>query len=706
MDKQKKIEIIHYDASINVSTGVEHIWSIAKTLRGAYSSDKYKNVVIPMIVIRRLECALDKTKSEVVTVYEKNRSIPEDVLKQKAGFKFYNTSPFTLTKLLDDSKNIASNFKDYIGGFSKNIQEIINNLDFKEEIEHMDKKNRLYGVIKKFSELDLDPATVSNHAMGYMFEELIRRFSANAKAGEHYTPREVIGLMVNILLAEGCDDLLTKGKVTTVLDMACGTGGMLSTTDYFLHKLNNNAEVHLFGQETISESYAICLADMLIKGQDSENIRLQDTMIKDCFKNQMRLVIANPPFGMSWGGEDAPEGLEKAVKDEYATKDHGRWKGGLPAKGDEQLLFVQHAIAKMDEDRGRAAIIQNGSPLFSGNTATSGESQIRRYLLENDLLEAIIGLTTDLFYNTPIGIYIFILSKNKRPERKNKIQLINAVDYYKPMKKSLGKKHREISKKDIEAIVELYANFKENKDCKIFDKEEFLYKEFSVYQPLQRNYAITKERIEKMLNSDCLDSVYSAEKIEELEENVPRKEAENKKLAKLKAGKPLYNKIIKTLESVISDKIYKKEEDFMCFFNSKFSDIENDLRKKIAFALSEMDKTAEVQKDKNGNVIYDSTTKDTELVKLNMDVEEYFKKEVYPHVPDAHYIYEYGDKGKLLLYPSKQSKDNLSKEKIGAEFPFTRYFYEYKEPEKADVLLKEFMKLEKSVSGKVKGLEM
>jgi type I restriction enzyme M protein len=697
MDKRKKIEIIHYDASINVSTEVEHIWSIANTLRGTYSSDKYKNVVIPMIIIRRLECALDKTKSIVVTAYEKNRSTPEDVLKQRAGFRFYNTSQFTLTKLLADSKNIASNFEDYIGGFSKNIQEIINNLDFKKEIEKMDKSNRLYGVVKKFSELDLDPATVPNHAMGYMFEELIRRFSANAKAGDHYTPREVIGLMVNILLAEGCDDLLIKGRVATVLDMACGTGGMLSTSDYFLRKLNSEIDVHLFGQEIYDESYAICLADMLIKGQNAENIRFQDTMIKDCFpERSMRLVIANPPFGTPWGGEDAPEGLAKAVESEYAIRDHGRWKGGLPAKGDEQLLFVQHAIAKMDEDRGRAAIIQNGSPLFSGNT-TSGESQIRRYILENDLLEAIIGLTTDLFYNTPIGIYIFILSKNKCPERKNKIQLINAVNYYKPMQKSLGKKRREISNKDIETIVGLYANFKENKDCKIFDREEFLYKEFSVYQPLQRNYAITKERIEKMLGNGCLDSIYNLEKVEELE----GKEADNEVIAKLKAGKPLYNKIVKTLENAVNRKIYKKKDDFMSFFNPLFEDIKSDLREKMAFALSEMDKTAEVQKDKDGNVIYDSTTKDTELVKLNMDVEEYFKKEVYPHVPDAHYVYEYGDEGKLSLYPSKQ---NLSKEKIGAEFPFTRYFYEYKEPEKADVLLKEFMKLEKSVASKVKEL--
>jgi type I restriction enzyme M protein len=666
---------------------VDHIWSIANTLRGTYSPDKYKNVVIPMIIIRRLECALAGTKTTVVSAFDKSPNIPEAVLKRKAGFSFYNTSRFTLAELLADSKNIASNFVSYIEGFSSNIQEIINNLDFMKEIEKMDKNNRLYGVVKKFSELDLDPVTVDGHVMGYMFEDLIRRFSTNAEAGDHYTPREVIRLMVNILLAEGCDDLLTEGKVATVLDMACGTGGMLSTAYDFLNRLNKNIDVRLFGQEINPESYAICLADMLIKGQNAENIRFKDTMIKDCFPNQsMRLVIANPPFGTSWGGKDAPEGVEKAVKDEYEVKDHGRWKGGLPATGDEQLLFIQHAASKMDERLGRAAIIQNGSPLFSGGTS-SGESQIRRYLLEQDLLEAIIGLTTDLFYNTGIGIYIFILSKNKRPERRGKVQLINAVNYWKQLGKSLGKKRREISREDMRTITELYADFKETKDSKIFDVNEFLYREYTVYQPLQRNYAITKERIEKMTASGCLDSIYNIEK----------------------------NDIIKSFDSAVSKKIYKKKDDFMQVFSPLFDGLPSgyqnlkeakkaDLQEKIAFALSEMDKTAEIQKDKHGNIIYDSTTKDTELIKLNMDVEKYFKKEVYPHVPDAHYVYEYGEAGKLPLFPSKQTASALSREKTGAEFPFTRYFYEYKEPEKSDVLLERFMELEKSIAGKVKGL--
>ncbi|GHU99385.1 hypothetical protein FACS189483_08580 [Spirochaetia bacterium] len=521
--------------------------------------------------------------------------------------------------------------------------------------------------------------------------------------------------MVNIILAEGCDDLLTEGKIATVLDMACGTGGMLSTTYNFLHRLNNNIDVRLFGQETNPESYAICLADMLIKGQEPDNIRFQDTMEKDCFPEQpMRIVIANPPFGTPWGGKDAPEGIESTVIAEAAKGKDGRWVGGLPATGDEQLLFMQHAIAKMDDRQGRAAIIENGSPLFSGNT-TSGESQIRRYMLEQDLIEAIIALPTDLFYNTGIGIYVFILSKNKRKERRGSVQLINAVNFWKPLSKSLGKKRREISREDMRAITELYADFKETKDCKIFEVEEFMYKEYAVYQPLQRNYAITKERIEKMVDDGWLSSIYNIGKVEELEIKEPRTPAEQAQLAGLQAAKPLYDAILKMLEKAIGKKIYKKKADFIKKFTPLFESLpkqyqdmkapkKKDLQEKIAFGLSEMDKTAEIQIDKEGNIIYDSTTKDTELIKLTEDVDDYFKREVYPHVPDAHYVYEYGEDGKLPLFPSKQSAASLSKEKIGAEFPFTRYFYEYKEPEKANVLLSRFMDLEKSITIKVKGL--
>jgi len=503
MAKTYNYEVMFDDASIDVSKEVALVWSIANSLRGAYTSDKYKDVIIPMVIIRRFECALAATKQAVVDKHKMNPNIPAALLEKESGYPFYNTSEFTLARLLNDSDNIASNFQSYIEGFSANVQTILNNLDITKQIEKLDKNNRLYGIVKKFSEIDFDPNSVDGMRMGYIFEDIIRRFSENAEAGDHYTPREVIRLLVNILLAEGCNDLLTdEGKVATVLDAACGSGGMLSIARDFLKRKNPYVDVRLFGQEINPESYAICMADMMIKGQDARNIRGGDdanTLKYDCFPDQKaRLCIMNPPFGTAWGGKDAPDGQERAVRNE--NKKGGRFEHGLPASGDAQLLFMQHAINKLDERNGRAAIISNGSPLFSGST-TSGESQIRRWMLKEYLIEAIIALPSQLFYNTDIGIYAFILSKNKRSARKGKVQLINAVDMWKPLRKSLGKKRREIDRDSMVKITELYANFEENQYCKIFSNEEFIYREYSVWQPLQRRAVLNRESVDKLRTS-------------------------------------------------------------------------------------------------------------------------------------------------------------------------------------------------------------
>jgi type I restriction enzyme M protein len=700
MASTKMTRVMFDDESINVSKEVDLVFSIANTLRGPYKSDKYKDVIIPMIIIRRLECALTPTKDAVVKKFEKNPDTPVKILQKLSGFQFYNTSRFTLKELLNDSPNIAANFVSYLEGFSANVQDIIHSLDFEKEIEKMDKNNRLLGVVKKFSELDLNPDTIDGIKMGYMFEEIIRKFSANAEAGDHYTPREVIRLLVNILLAEGCDDLFEEGKVTTVLDMACGTGGMLSTTFDFIRRLNPDADVRLFGQEVNPESYAICLADMLIKGQSAENIKFQDTMKKDCFDDQpMRIVIANPPFGTPWGGKDAAEGVEKGVKAEHAKK-NGRFPAGLPGGGDMQLLFMQHAIYKMEKRYGRAAIICNGSPLFSGNTM-SGESQIRRYMLENDLIEAIIALPTDLFYNTGIGIYAFILSKNKSEERKGKVQLINAVDFWKPMRKSLGKKRKELSRDNIREITQIYADFKSGKYCNIFNKEEFMYKEYTVYQPLQRMGSLSTDNIENLRTSTLFvanASIFNDSGYEELLETEPRTAAEEKKFKKYQKGKVFTESVIKTLSKNADNSEYKNYAEFCKKLKVLLADIDGmtDSRlTSIARELSVMDKTAVVQKDKKSNPIPDPTTKDSELIGLAQNVKEYFNAEVFPHVPDAMYAYE---------YDPKKKDSSTNRERLGAEFPFTRFFYEYKEPEKADDLLKQFMDLEKSLVAKVEKL--
>lgn len=476
---------------------------------------------------------------------------------------------------------------------------------------------------------------------------------------------------------------------------------MLSTAREAILKMNPDADVQLFGQEVNPESYAICLADMMIKGQNANNIKFQDTMIKDSFEatintpeQKMRFVIMNPPFGQPWGGKDAATGVESAVNKEYKKGYNGRFGAGLPGTGDMQLLFMQHAISKLDNN-GKAAIITNGSPLFSGGTS-SGESQIRKYMIEQDLIETIIALPTDLFYNTNIGIYIFILSKEgtKRKERKGKIQLINATseEFWTQLRKSLGKKRKEISEKQIEKIVRLYADFKENKYCKIFDKEEFLYREYAVYQPLQRNYAITEERIENMLNNGCLSNLYDQDKVNEISLLDPIPSKEQKQLDKYIKGKPIYDQIVGILNSNISDRIYKRESDFLSVIKEILKDIDKKLVDKIVEGLSKMDKTAEIHRDKNGNIIYDKTTKDIEIVKYNKNIDEYMEEEVLPHVPDAHYEFEEDLNAKKPVI------------KTGAEFPFTRYFYEYKEPEKAEDLLNEFMTIEHKLSNKIKAL--
>lgn len=350
---------------------------------------------------------MEETKEAVIDYFEKNPNQPKAFYEKKAGYPFYNTSKYDLKKLLDDSDNIATNFKSYIDGFSLNVKEILNNLEIKNQIDKMEKNNRLYNVVKKFSEVNLSPKEIDGMKMGYIFEDIIRRYSENVEAGDHYTPREVIRLLVEILLAENCDDILTgTGKVATVLDAACGSGGMLSTTHDFLKLRNSAVDVRLFGQEILESSYAICAADMLIKGQDIRNIKggekVANTLKYDCFEGQkMRFVIMNPPFGTPWGGKDAVDGQEKAVKDEHKKGLEGRFGAGLPATTDSQLLFMQHAMYKL-ANNGRAAIITNGSPLFSGGT-TSGESQIRRWLLESDYIEAIIALPSQLFYNTDIA---------------------------------------------------------------------------------------------------------------------------------------------------------------------------------------------------------------------------------------------------------------------------------------------------------------
>lgn len=680
------------DKPIDVSQEVNFIWSIANKLRGPYQSDKYKDVIIPMTILRRFECALAPTKQAVVEQYKKNPNFPAKAMQKISGYQFYNTSRFDLAELCNDSEHLAANLTAYIEGFSANVQGIIRNLEFDRQIEKMDKHNRLYSVVKAFSELDLDPKTIDGMKMGYIFEELIRKFSENADAGDHYTGRDIIKTMVSVLLSEGSEDVLQPGREITILDQACGTGGMLSTSYNFIKRFNPDANIRLFGHEIVPESYAMCLAEMLIKGQDISNIRLQDTMMADAFPDtKMRFVIENPPFGQAWGGKDAGEGVEEAVLDEYKKGFAGRWGAGLPGSGDMQMLFLQSAIDKLNPKNGRAAIIEDGSPLFVGGTA-SGESQIRRWFLENDYIEAIIALPTDLFYNTGIATYIWVLSMNKRKERKGKIQLIDATSLSHKLRKPLGNKKNEIGPEERKAITELYLNFEENDLCKIYPNTEFIYREYAVMQSLQRSYAINEERIEQMLLSGSLNSLYDGAKIAEVDEKEEPTDKELKKVEEYKVNEPRYNKILEALHKTVSDKVYKSPEAFEPVLKNALGDLvqtKDKLFAAIADGLSVMDKTAEIQRDKKGNILYDKETKDVEIVRFDEDIDTYMKREVLPHIPDAKAFFE----------------EDLSKKKpvvkTGAEIPFTRYFYKYQKPTDSNVLKEQFDKLEESIAKRV-----
>lgn len=678
------------DSPIDVSSEVNFIWSIANKLRGPYQSDKYKDVIIPMVIIRRFECALSETKDKVVEQFKKNPAYPAKAMCRISGFQFYNTSEYTLEELLNDSDHLAANFKSYLEGFSANVQDIIRSLDFEKQIDKMAKHKRLYSVVKAFSELDLNPETIDNMKMGYIFEDLIRKFSENAEAGDHYTGRDIIKLMVSLLFAEGCDDIMDEGKVITMIDQAAGTGGMLSTANYYIKRFNPTADVRFFSQEVNPESYAMCLAEMLIRGQNAENICLQDTMIKDRFPDtKMRFVLENPPFGQPWSGKDAAEGVEAKVREENAKGFDGRFPAGLPAGGDMQLLFIQSAIDKMDDHQGRAAIVENGSPLFAGNSASSGESQIRRWLLENDYIEAIVQLPNDMFYNTGITTYIWILSKNKAEHRRGKVQLIDASGFSQKLRKALGDKKNEITREDRIAITKLYTDFLPNEICKIYNNDDFKYREYAVMQPLQRSYAITEERIKEMLSKGGLSNLYDESKVYELEnaEELSGKDAD--KLEAYKKSEPTYIAIINILRQNCSDTIYKNPESFNPVLTNLLKDFNLDKKTldRIADGLSVMDKTADIQKDKKGNILYDKETKDSEIVPFLEDIDDYMEREVLPHIPDAKAFFE----------------EDLSKKKpvikTGAEIPFTRYFYKYKAPVSSDILKEQIQEQEKNLAG-------
>lgn len=501
----------------NIKESANFIWSIADLLRGDYKQSDYGKIILPLTVLRRLDCVLSTSKAEVLKKYEQVKAMDiqnlDPILNKVAGFNFHNSSQFDFDKLIADPNNIASNLRNYINGFSEDAREIIEQFEFDNQISKLDDNNLLFMVLKRFQEVDLHPDTISSMEMGYMFEELIRKFAeiSNETAGEHFTPREVIRLMVNLLFMDDREALTQKGIVKTIYDCCAGTGGMLSVAEEYLHELNPDARLEVFGQELNPESYAICKSDMLIKGQNPTNIKKGNSISDDQLSNEkFDYLITNPPFGVKW------KKIEKKVKEEHEELGHGgRFGAGLPSVSDGSFLFLMSLMSKMKPEGSKLAIVFNGSPLFSGSPSSKkNESSIRQWIIENDLLESVIALPNQLFYNTGISTYIWIINNKKANERKGKVQLINAIDFFKKMSKSLGDKRNELSDQHIKDITNLYGEFKAGKHCKIFDNKDFGYSKVTVERPLKENgEVVTDKKGNPKPDSSLRDS-----------ENIPLKE--------------------------------------------------------------------------------------------------------------------------------------------------------------------------------------
>lgn len=616
------------------------IWGIADLLRGSFKAHQYGDIILPFTVLRRLDAVLAPTKQAVFSAVEqaKNDGIPvrASLLRNKANhqYSFWNDSKFDLKTALGDSENLAANLLDYVSGFSDNVKDIFDKYKISERIAELDEHDLLFLVTQRFAEVDLSPANVPNEEMGHIFEELIRKFAeaSNETAGEHFTPRDVIELMVDILLAPESDTLAKANVVRSVYDPTAGTGGMLSVAEDHIRSANPTATLTLAGQEINPQSYAICKADMTVKGQSVDAIFFGDTLTNDGHAGAtFSYGLSNPPFGVDWKKQ------QKAVTEEHTQRGFaGRFGAGLPRVSDGSMLFLMHLISKMrtaQDGGGRAAIVLNGSPLFTGG-AGSGESNIRKWVLERDLLEAIIALPTDMFYNTGIATYIWVLSTKKSAERVGKVQLIDGSKLFRKMRKGLGSKRNELGPDDIATIVKLYEGEPDASRSKTLANHDFFYRTITVERPLRLNWALTPERlaaageVKALANADLTPLASAVERAKRDETPTTDATAFRKQVAAALADAGL-TLTAAQLKALIS-------------------------------ALSERDEHAPIILDTRKKPEPDPTLRDTENVPWSEDIHAYFEREVKPFAPDA-WIDE-------------------SKTKDGCEIPFTRHFYQYVPP--------------------------
>ncbi len=655
------------------------IWSICNLLRGPYKRNEYRKVILPLTVLRRFDCLLAPNKAAVLEEYPAIKKKPETVVRsllQKITKRpFYNLSKLDFKKLLDDPNQLAPNLNSYINKFSPNVRAILEKFRFDEEIQKMADKNLLYEVIKAFARLDLSSAEIDNAQMGYIFEELIRigAEQANEEAGEHFTPREVIKLMVNLLLAPE-KDLTHSHVVKTIYDPACGTGGMLSVSEAYIRELNSEAKPMLYGQDWNDDAWAVCKSDMLIKGEDADNIILGDSFLRDGFADEkFDYMLANPPFGVEWKQQQ-----REIEKERDSLGYQGRFGAGTPRVNDGSLLFLQHMLSKMREPKkggSRLAIVFNGSPLFTGD-AGSGESEIRRWIIEHDWLEAIVALPDQLFYNTGISTYLWILTNRKTKPRRGKIQLIDARNLWIPMKKSLGNKRHKIGdgalgeRDDIGEITRIYGHFTDGETrqltvagatrelvvSKIFDNEDFGFQKITVERPLRLAFGITDEKLDALEHATT-----GLPKIDKL----PAETREH---------------LVEQLRGKAHPGVLKNRgafDDWLSHALPGDQYITKSLRTLLRDAFSARDETADICTDAHGNPEPDSDLRDTENVPLKEKIEDYFQREVLPHVPDA------------WIDPSKT--------KIGYEIPLNRHFYRYEPPRPLEEIEADIKTLESEI---------
>jgi type I restriction enzyme M protein len=684
----------------NFQATADFIWKIADLLRGNYLRREYPDVILPMVVLRRLDQAMENTRQAVRDEWNKYHGKLENLdprLRLAAGNSLiYNTSEYYWKRLLDDRPNLAHNLINYLNGFSPDVQDIIEKFDFRRQVSRLNTANLLPILFDEFTKIDLHPpredgSGVDNLEMGRIFEHLIYRFNQdnNETAGEHFTPREVIRLMVRLLFSEDDPTLSDPNSIITIYDPACGTGGMLTEAKEYIHQIqerkhNQTGRVELFGQEINPTAFAVAKSDFLLKGEDPRRFS------EDGYpKSHFRYMLSNPPFGVDW------KNVEYIIKREYETQGFdGRFGAGLPRINDGSLLFLEHILSKRSpQESSRIVIVFNGSPLFTGE-AGSGESNIRRWIIENDWLEGIVALPDQLFYNTGISTYLWVLNNRKTKKRTGKIQLVNAVDFYQKMRKSLGNKRNEITENQYNEIANIYHAFSTGDNCLIFDNEDFGYRRIKVERPLRLNFSAAPERLERLREQ----SGFAA-----LAESKKKKEEDQK--ADIEAGKALQEKIINALKQ-LPEKVITDPKLFLPLLDKTLKPfkLKDSIKNAILKALTERDENAEPVPAKKGEGYEpDSELRDYENVPLqwapsiydeNVPIKEnvydYFAREVKPYISDAWIDEKFKDE--------KDGKTGV----VGYEISFSRYFYKYQPPEPLEVIEEKILKLEEEIAALLK----